>query len=145
MSELNKPAAPRASTQAGYMFESTPPSAATTFRGMPAKFLHERQAQARQDMDALNANPHPDIGMHNMLMAKHADVHNAARDELRRQGVPEKSVQEGARGGRFYVSATGAKVYVKNNPGAETVGHMSNQRFHMGLPMSVHLAEPRHK
>lgn len=56
-----------------------------------------------------------------------------------------KAVQEGARGGRYYVAATGAKVYVKSNPGAETIGHMSNQRFHQGLPMSVHLSEPRRK
>lgn len=54
-----------------------------------------------------------------------------------------KAVQEGARGGRFYIASTGAKVYIKDNPGAEVVGHMSAQRFHQGLPMSVHLAEPK--
>ena len=57
----------------------------------------------------------------------------------------DKPVETGARGGRFYVAATGAKVYVKSNPGAETVGHMRNQTFHQGLPMSVHLAEPRRR
>jgi hypothetical protein len=119
------------------------PTAAETFKGWPEKFLRERQAQARRDMDAEYKNPHPNRGEHNARMMKHAEIHNAARDELRRQGVPEKSVQEGARGGRFYVSATGAKVYVASNPGAETVGHMRNQRFHMGLPMSCHLAEPK--
>jgi hypothetical protein len=49
----------------------------------------------------------------------------------------------GTRGGRYYVSATGAKVYVKPNPGPVIQGHMSGQRFVGGLPMSVHLAEPK--
>lgn len=64
----------------------------------------------------------------------------------RPKGVPIKGSAEafetGPRGGRYYVSATGAKVYVTSNPGARVVGHMRDQRFHQGLPMSVHLAEP---
>jgi hypothetical protein len=54
-----------------------------------------------------------------------------------------RAIQTGPRGGKHYVTATGAKVYVKDNPGATVVGHMSNQRFHQGLPMSAHLAEPK--
>ena len=68
-------------------------------------------------------------------------VGSGARDSAAQQ----KSIETGTRGGRYYVSATGAKVYVKSNPGPIHLGHMQNQTFHQGLPMSVHLNEPRRK
>jgi hypothetical protein len=54
----------------------------------------------------------------------------------------EKGIQEGPKGGRYYISPTGQKIYVKDNPGPEVVGQMKGQVFVGGLPMSCHLAEP---
>jgi len=71
--------------------------------------------------------------------------HHAIEQAERKLATMPKAVQEGERGGRYYISATGQKVYVKSNPGAEVVGHMTRQRFHQGLPVSVHLAEPKRR
>lgn len=57
----------------------------------------------------------------------------------------QRALETGTRGGRYYVSATGQKVYVKDNPGAKVVGHMGGQLFIGGLPASVHLAEPKRR
>ena len=73
----------------------------------------------------------------------HATVKDAEQKLAKMSAAQQHGTQEGVRGGHFYISSTGAKIYVKDNPGAEVVGHMSNQRFHRGLPMSVHLAEPK--
>lgn len=53
-----------------------------------------------------------------------------------------QALEIGERGGRYYVGPTGERIYVRENPGAEIVGHMSDQRFVGGLPASAHLAEP---
>lgn len=50
--------------------------------------------------------------------------------------------------GSFYnkqAEREAAKVYIKSNPGPVHLGHMSNQTFHQGLPLSAHLNEPRRK
>ena len=54
----------------------------------------------------------------------------------------ERSVEEGPRGGRYYIGSTGEKVYVKPNPGAEPVGRVSHMPFRAGLPAPVAQAEP---
>jgi hypothetical protein len=66
-------------------------------------------------MDEEYKHPHPDQGVHNARMMKHAEIHNAAMDELKRQGVSETAIETGARGGRYTVSSSGLKHYVGNN------------------------------
>jgi hypothetical protein len=66
----------------------------------------------------------------------------AERAVVRQERTEDKPVQEGARGGRYYVSATGAKVYVKPNPGTEEVGQVSKMPFIGGLPATAYMQEP---
>jgi hypothetical protein len=66
----------------------------------------------------------------------------AERAVGRQERSEDKSVQEGARGGRYYVSATGSKVYVKSNPGTEEVGQVSKMPFIGGLPATAYMQEP---
>jgi hypothetical protein len=73
----------------------------------------------------------------------HALKQDAEQRIAKMPTAEQRGVQQGERGGRFYISSTGQKVYIKDNPGAEIHGHMRAQRFHAGLPMSVHLAEPK--
>jgi hypothetical protein len=122
---------------------------ARTFRGAGAAFLKERQAhvsdiaRANQNLEQIRKKNLP-VDEHIAETAKWHNLKQGAEQKLAKMSASERhGVQEGARGGRFYVAPTGAKVYVKSNPGAEVVGHMSNQRFYQGLPMSCHLAEPR--
>lgn len=56
-----------------------------------------------------------------------------------------EALMTGLRGGRYYVSPTGGKVYISGNPGARMVGYMAQQVFYQGLPASVHLAEPKRR
>lgn len=114
---------------------------------LPAKESRESHvsdiARANQNLEQIRKKNLP-IDEHHAETAKWHNLKQGAEQKLAKMPASEqRGTQEGARGGRFYIAATGAKVYVKNNPGAETVGHMSNQRFHQGLPMSVHLAEPK--
>jgi hypothetical protein len=43
----------------------------------------------------------------------------------------------------YYVSSSGQKIYVKNNPGPEVVGQVSKTPFKMGLPATCFLQEPK--
>lgn len=113
----------------------------------PAKESRESHvfdiARANQNLEHIRKKNLP-VDEHIAEAAKWHRLKQGAEQKLAKMPASEQhGVQEGARGGRFYVASTGAKVYVKSNPGAETIGHMSNQRFHMGLPMSCHLAEPK--
>ena len=102
----------------------------------------QRARENLQHIDAHSAGRSPDE-----IMAEkakhHATVQDAEQKLAKMSAAQQHGTQEGARGGHFYISSTGAKIYVKDNPGAEVVGHMTNQRFHQGLPSSCHLAEPR--
>jgi len=75
--------------------------------------------------------------------AAHEAYIQAYKDAYRaKQAQAEKALQTGARGGKFYVSATGAKVYVKPNPGVELLGTVQPTPFVSGLPQSVSLNQP---
>jgi hypothetical protein len=108
----------------------------------------------RESADRLRAAGHEDAASwHDTAMRAHMRaaakstapglVRDAQDASIHAHTAEAKAIQTGPRGGKHYVTATGAKVYVKDNPGATVVGHMSNQRFHQGLPMSAHLAEPK--
>lgn len=105
------------------------------------EFFAKNPAATHADF-ARAEKPFSDAAKKQMGPAGKALEHAVARSE-RREGTAKEALETGVRGGRYYVSPTGTKVYVKSNPGPEVVGHMSNQRFYQGLPMSVHLAEPK--
>jgi hypothetical protein len=45
-----------------------------------------------------------------------------------------KSIQVGERGGQFYISPTGAKVYVKDNPGIVVEGSYNSRAADLAAP-----------
>lgn len=82
---------------------------------------------------------------HKMSLTRRADFmapHQLAVTKLERERA---AVETGPRGGRYHVSSTGMKIYERSNPGPVVVGHLKNQRFVGGLPLSAHLNEPRRK
>lgn len=96
-------------------------------------------ASALRDLE--RAQKWPESGQAEIRRAK-MRVMDAAKSWAK-QRLNIKATEQGPRGGVYYVAGTGQKVYVRPNPGAETVGQLSNQRFVGGLPVSAHLAEPR--
>jgi hypothetical protein len=70
------------------------------------------------------------------------DVANAKHAWAKRQ-LQVKSVEAGPHGGYYYVTAQGAKVYVRQNPGVEVVGHVSKYPFVSGLPATAYMQEPK--
>jgi hypothetical protein len=92
--------------------------------------LAEHLRAKRQAMDSGSAR---DKDLSEITREKYKDV-----SEDKRQGA----VEEGPRGGRYYIGSTGEKVYVKPNPGAEPVGRVSHMPFRAGLPAPVAQAEP---
>ena len=89
-------------------------------------------------------------GLHD-LQSTLGKAANEAEDKLRdaAASVPgaaeekeEKSLETGVRGGKYYISPTGQKIYVKSNPGPEVVQQLPHLPFREGLPAYVHQAEP---
>lgn len=80
-----------------------------------------------------------------MISAKalHHRAIAAAEQKLAKMPVAEqRGIETGVRGGRYYVSAIGQKVYVKDNPGPEIVGHVCPHPFKSGLPATCFMQEP---
>lgn len=90
--------------------------------------------------DELAAHPASAEHMGRALQASSPQM-KAHHTRKAREAV-EKSLQTGARGGKFYVSPTGQKVYVKPNPGVEITGTVEPTPFVSGLPQSVSMNQP---
>jgi len=72
-----------------------------------------------------------------------ADLYKLSEEQdLKHKPTQEKAIEVGARGGKFYISATGQKVYVKPNPGVELLGTVQPTPFVSGLPQSVSMNQP---
>jgi hypothetical protein len=103
----------------------------------------EQARQKAAEMTTSELASHP-AGAEHMARALQATTPQMKAHHTReaREAV-EKAIQTGARGGRYYISPTGQKVYVKDNPGTEVVGYVPPAPFVGGLPQSVTMAEPR--
>jgi len=99
----------------------------------------------KKNIEDIKSEPPKEEG----LTAAHDAVKKKLADLAAKMAESKKRVEElkaaritGPRGGRYYTSASGEKVYVQDNPGTEVVGYMGATPFSGGLPAYVSEAEP---
>lgn len=105
-----------------------------------AATIHDPDVQrAQRGLERVQKEPMP--GRAEIRRAEQT-LANTQHEWAKRQ-LQVRSVESGPRGGYYYVTAQGTRVYVRQNPGAEVVGQVSKHPFVAGLPATAYLQEPK--
>jgi rubrerythrin len=113
---------------------------------LDVKVLKKNLEEVKKKIEGIKAAPTKEVekpdAEREARLKKIADL--AAKVEEHRKRIEELKAAKimGPRGGRYYISSSGEKVYMKSNPGAEVVGYMAALPFSGGLPAYVSEAEP---